>query len=190
MYNFRRCLRYGDSNNRVVRNRFYTPVLHCKIQRCNSRYLCNSRCFRRKDIKPKPSKVICTLLCVVNIGCLVATGLFEYNPSMTNFRERFSSQQSESDTFVYCDSAFGIMSYYYPKNTHLCTYKENWFEAFENVECINKNEIADKVDPNHKIWFVKMNSQKCQNALKVISSTKRLILSNVTSINLTYIYLF
>lgn len=96
---------------------------------------------------------------------------------MTNFRERFSSQQSESDTFVYCDSAFGIMSYYYPNNTHLCTYKENWFEAFENVECINKNEIADKVDPNHKIWFVKMNSQKCQNALKVISSIKRLILS-------------
>ena len=48
--------------------------------------------FGVKDIKPKPSKVICTLLCVVNIGCLVATGLFEYNPSMTNFRERFSSQ--------------------------------------------------------------------------------------------------
>ena len=146
--------------------------------------------FGVKDIKPKPSKVICTLLCVVNIGCLVATGLFEYNPSMTNFRERFSSQQSESDTFVYCDSAFGIMSYYYPNNTHLCTYKENWFEAFENVECINKNEIADKVDPNHKIWFVKNELTKCQNALKVISNIKRLILSNVTSINLTYIYLF
>ena len=108
----------------------------------------------------------CTLLCVVNIGCLVATGLFEYNPSMTNFRERFSSQQSESDTFVYCDSAFGIMSYYYPNNTHLCTYKENWFEAFENVECINKNEIADKVDPNHKIWFVKNELTKMPKCIK------------------------
>lgn len=103
---------------------------------------------------------------VVNIGCLVATGLFEYNPSMTNFRERFSSQQSESDTFVYCDSAFGIMSYYYPNNTHLCTYKENWFEAFENVECINKNEIADKVDPNHKIWFVKNELTKMPKCIK------------------------
>lgn len=122
--------------------------------------------FGVKDIKPKPSKVICTLLCVVNIGCLVATGLFEYNPSMTNFRERFSSQQSESDTFVYCDSAFGIMSYYYPNNTHLCTYKENWFEAFENVECINKNEIADKVDPNHKIWFVKNELTKMPKCIK------------------------
>ena len=58
------------------------------------------------------------------------------------------------------------MSYYYPNSTHLCTYKENWFEAFENVECINKNEIADKVDPNHKIWFVKNELTKMPKCIK------------------------
>ena len=60
------------------------------------------------------------------------------------------------------------------------------------LECINKNEIADKVDTNQlKFGLVKNELNKNdQNALKVISSIKRLILSNVTSINLTYIYLF
>ena len=71
VYNFRRCLRYGDSNNRVVRNRFYTPVLHCKIQRCNSRYLCNSRCFRRKRYKTKAeqSNMHPALRCKYRLSC-------------------------------------------------------------------------------------------------------------------------
>lgn len=56
--------------------------------------------FGVKDIKPKPSKVICTLLCVLNIGCLVATGLFEYNPSMTNF-VKDSVLNSQNQTLLF-----------------------------------------------------------------------------------------
>lgn len=111
--------------------------------------------FEVKTAKVKLKKVICILLCVLNIVCVVATGMFEYNSSMSDFFDRFDKISSSSDVFVYCDNSFGIISYYYPQNTHICTYKKAWFDAFDNIECIDKNELADEISPDDTVWFVK-----------------------------------
>lgn len=111
--------------------------------------------FGTKNIKVKFKKALCILLCVLNIICVIATGMFEYNSSMNKFFERFDKIISPSNTFIYCDSSFGIMSYYFPEYTHICTYSEPWFVAFDNIECINKNELSNKIPPNDTVWFVK-----------------------------------
>lgn len=111
--------------------------------------------FETKNTKVKLKRVICILLCVLNIVCVVVTGMFEYNSSMNNFFKRFDKISSSLDTFVYCDSAFGIMSYYFPENTHICTYKKAWFDAFDNIECVDKNELADVISSDNTVWFVK-----------------------------------
>ncbi len=111
--------------------------------------------FGTKNTKLKFKKSLCILLCVLNIICVVATGMFEYNSSMNKFFERFDKIISPSNTFIYCDSSFGIMSYYFPEYTHICTYSEPWFAAFDNVECVDKNEISDKIPLNDTVWFVK-----------------------------------
>lgn len=111
--------------------------------------------FGTQHIKEKVKNIICVLLCALNVACLIGTGIFEYNPSMNNFFNRFDEIASSTDTFLYCDSSFGILSYYYPENTHICTYSEPWFVAFDNIECINKNELSNKIPPNDTVWFVK-----------------------------------
>lgn len=111
--------------------------------------------FGTKNTKGKFKKALCILLCVINIICAIATGMFEYNSSMNKFFDRFDKIISPSNTFIYCDSSFGIMSYYFPEYTHICTYSEPWFVAFDNIECINKNELSNKIPPNDTVWFVK-----------------------------------
>lgn len=76
---------------------------------------------------------------------------------MKNFFNRFDKVTSSSDTFIYSDSAFGIMSYYYPKYTHICTYYESWFSAFDNVQYINKKKIKSKINSSDTVWFVKIH---------------------------------
>lgn len=107
------------------------------------------------DIKSSIKKVIISLICLLNIVCIVAVGTFEYNTSMKNFFHRFEKISSSTDAFVYCDSSFGIMSYYYPESTHICTYNESWFSAFNNVECINKKDLAVKIHSYDTVWFIK-----------------------------------
>ncbi len=111
--------------------------------------------FVTKNIKVKFKKTICILLSMLNIICVAATGMFEYNSSMTDFFSNFETINSSSDIFVYCDSAFGIMSYYFPENRHICTYSESWFAAFDNVECIDKDELPNEFHPDDTVWFVK-----------------------------------
>lgn len=119
--------------------------------------------FGTKIIRETPKKIICILLCAMNIISVATIGLFEYNSSMTDFFDRFKASYSQSDTFIYCDSAFGIMSYYYPENRHLCTYSEPWFAAFKNIECIDKDDIADEIYPNDTTWFIKNELTKMPN---------------------------
>ena len=37
----------------------------------------------------------------------------------------------------------------------ICTYYEPWFSAFDNVEYIDKNELADEIRSDYTVWFVK-----------------------------------
>ena len=103
----------------------------------------------------KFKKAVCIGLSALNVICVIATGIFEYNSSMNKFFDRFDKIAAPSNTFIYCDSSFGIMSYYFPDDTHICTYSKPWFAAFDNVECIDKNDLPDKISPNSTVWFVK-----------------------------------
>lgn len=122
--------------------------------------------FSTKNIKAISKKVICILLCVLNIACVFATGIFEYNTSMNDFFTRFNEIRTSTDTFLYCDSTFGILSYYYPESTHICTYNESWFAAFDNVECVDKNNLSNKIGFQDTIWFVKNKSTKTPQYIK------------------------
>ena len=116
--------------------------------------------------KEKVKNIICVLLCALNVACLIGTGIFEYNPSMNNFFNRFDEIASSTDTFLYCDSSFGILSYYYPENTHICTYYEPWFSAFDNVDCVNKKDIVNDIDFDNTVWFVKNELTKTPDYIK------------------------
>lgn len=107
----------------------------------------------------KIKQVFCILICVANIVSFIFVACFEYNPSFDNFKKKFQSVITVSDTFVYCDSSFGIMSYCYPENRHICSYYISWFDAFGNVEYIEKDKIADELMNEENIWFV-VNTQK------------------------------
>lgn len=122
--------------------------------------------FGTKNTKGKFKKALCISLCILNIVCVVTTGMFEYNSSMNKFFDRFDKIISPSNTFIYCDSSFGIMSYYYPKSTHICTYSEPWFAAFDNVECIDKNELVVEIRNYDTVWFVKNELTKTPEYIK------------------------
>lgn len=122
--------------------------------------------FGTQHIKEKVKNIICVLLCALNVACLIGTGIFEYNPSMNNFFNRFDEIASSTDTFLYCDSSFGILSYYYPENTHICTYYEPWFLAFDNVDCVNKKDIVNDIDFDNTVWFVKNELTKTPDYIK------------------------
>lgn len=101
----------------------------------------------------KLKRCFCLLLCVLNIACLTLTCAFEYDSSLVNFVERFDKQIQPTDTILYLDSSFGIVSYYFPENAHICTYRENWFDAFDNVSSISKNEVKQVI--NKPSWLIK-----------------------------------
>ena len=111
--------------------------------------------FGVNNTNEKSKKAVCIGLSALNVICVIATGIFEYNSSMNKFFDRFDKIAAPSNTFIYCDSSFGIMSYYFPDDTHICTYSKPWFAAFDNVECIDKNDLPDKISPNNTVWFVK-----------------------------------
>ena len=100
-------------------------------------------------------KSICIFLCALNIVCFISSLIIEYDPSLTNFVDRFDKKLHPSDTIVYLDSSFGIVSYYFPENTHICTYRENWFDAFDNVESIAKSKVVNSI--NEPAWLIKNN---------------------------------
>ena len=106
------------------------------------------------------------MLCVLNVACFAVTATFEYSASMSSFFARLDKRLGANDTFVYCDSSFGIMSYYYPEHEHICTYNEAWFAAFDNVECIEKDEVGEKVDFGDPVWLVKNAQTKLPDYIK------------------------
>ena len=109
---------------------------------------------------------ICIALCILNLTSYIATAMFEYNPSFDRFRERFQSQITTSDTFVYCDSSSGVMAYFYPEYKHFTTYSESWFAAFDNVTSVDKDNIVDAVDPDQTIWFIKTDQNVIPGYIK------------------------
>ncbi len=98
-------------------------------------------------------KSLCLLLCILNIFCFSLTCALEYNPSLISFVERFDEKIQPTDTILYLDSSFGIVSYYFPENAHICTYRENWFDAFDNVSSVSKNEVEKIIDKPS--WLIK-----------------------------------
>lgn len=104
--------------------------------------------------KEKVRQRICHYLFLLFILEYIAVAAFEYNPSLRNFRQEFDKIVSSEDNFLYNDSSFGIMSYYYPENRHICIYWQDWFSAFENVEYRLAKDIPSEVLKGQNIWFV------------------------------------
>lgn len=104
--------------------------------------------------KEKIRQRICHCLFLLFILEYIAVAAFEYNASLRNFRQEFDKIVSSEDIFLYNDSSFGIMSYYYPENRHICIYWQDWFSAFENVEYRLAKDIPSEVLKGQNIWFV------------------------------------
>lgn len=116
--------------------------------------------FSVKNMSVLFKRIVCVQICLLNISLFIYSIQFEYDDSMSKFLNRFQEKLSVSDTIVYCDSAFGMMSYYFPDSRHLCTYSEDWFSAFSNVECIEKDEITKEIKPDDTAWLIKNTSTK------------------------------
>ncbi|MCH5202488.1 MAG: glycosyltransferase family 39 protein [Oscillospiraceae bacterium] len=130
--------------------------------------------FAYKSMGEIVKKIVIILLCLMCAVNLSLTFIFEYDYSINNFRSSFHNELSKKDVFLYFDSSFGIMSYYYPDNKHICTYKENWFSAFENLEFIEKNQIQNLVSKKqNNIWIVKNSLTKTPDYIKNLFTLKK-----------------
>ena len=78
---------------------------------------------------------------------------FEYAGSLSGFRDEFSKEMESDDIFLYSDSSFGVMSYYYPENLHLCFCYESWFDAWQNVQFVDKDSFLVQNNAS-KLWYV------------------------------------
>lgn len=78
---------------------------------------------------------------------------FEYAGSLPGFRNEFSKEMESDDIFLYSDSSFGVMSYYYPENRHLCFCYESWFDAWQNVQFVDKDSFPGQNNAS-KLWYV------------------------------------
>ena len=59
------------------------------------------------------------------------------------------------------------MSYYYPDNEHLCTYREEWFSAFDNMKYAQPDKLHKVLsDKKGKIWMPKVAISKFPEAVK------------------------
>lgn len=103
-------------------------------------------------------KSVCICLCVLNLVCFMLTLALEYNSSLVDFVERFDDKLGSSDTIVYLDSSFGIVSYYFPENNHICTYRQNWFDAFDSVNSISKQDVSNNI--RESSWLIKNTNKK------------------------------
>lgn len=106
-------------------------------------------CFERKVMSKKIVVSIGFIIILQYIGIFC----FEYSPSISEFRNEFEKESEVDDIFVYSDSAFGMMSYYYPKNPHICFCYESWFEAWENVQFADKDSFIEEKNGS-KLWYV------------------------------------
>lgn len=93
-------------------------------------------------------------LFVLLIAGYTAGAVFEYNGSLKNFRQNFDRVLSQEDVFLYSDSSFGIMSYYYPENRHICTYWQPWFAAFDRVEYGKADDLYSLKRTAASVWYV------------------------------------
>lgn len=118
-----------------------------------------------QDLKTRCKTIIIALICMLNIICFIGTVKFEYNTSMSDCIIRLNQSVSKEDTFLYCDSSFGMMSYYYPQNEHICIYSQSWFEAFNNVKCIDKSQMSQRLSFDNKVWFIKNDLTKMPKCL-------------------------
>lgn len=123
--------------------------------------------FSFTALRRRGKTVVSILLCVFCALNFVFSAAFEYNPSVENFRASFKAELSEKDTFLYFDNSFGVMSYYFPGNEHLCTYREEWFSAFDNVEYVQPGKLSEALaDKQGKIWMPKVAVSKFPEAVK------------------------
>ncbi len=99
------------------------------------------------------SRVSGYLMIVLIAGYIVGAG-FEYNGSLRNFRQDFDQEVSREGVFLYNDSSFGIMSYYYPENRHICTYWQPWFAAFACVEYGTGDDLITLIQTDAPVWYV------------------------------------
>lgn len=117
--------------------------------------------FTFAELGKAVKRIVIICLCLMCAFNIVFAAIFEYNPSADNFRAEFEKELSDDDVFLYYDSSFGVMSYYFPENEHICTYREEWFSAFDNVTCIDKRDVNDVIsNSNGKVWLAKMELSK------------------------------
>ena len=98
-------------------------------------------------------KRIAILIGIAIIFQYILVFRFEYADSLSGFREEFAKEKTADDIFLYSDTSFGVMSYYYPDDRHLCFCYESWFEAWENVRFIDKDSVEEQKSGG-SLWYV------------------------------------
>ena len=123
--------------------------------------------FSYAELRPSAKKVLIAALCLLLAFNIAFAAFFEYNPSADDFQREFKKELSDDDCFIYFDSSFGVISFYFPENDHICTYREEWFSAFDNVTCIDSKAVDDVISIGRgRVWLAKNELSKIPENIK------------------------
>lgn len=106
-------------------------------------------CFEKQAAAKKVIVLIVSVIILQFIGSF----RFEYSASISEFRTEFDKENGSNNIFLYSDSSFGAMSYYYPENSHICFYYEPWFEVWQNVQFVGIKDFIEEKN-GFKKWYV------------------------------------
>lgn len=110
-------------------------------------------------------KSILVLIVSVIILQYIASFCFEYSTSISEFRTEFDKENGNNNIFLYSDSSFGAMAYYYPEDTHICFYYEPWFKVWQNVQFIDKEDFTKEINGINQ-WYVVNRKSKIPDWMK------------------------
>lgn len=118
-------------------------------------------CFEKKAVAKKVIVLLVSAIILQYIGIF----RFEYSTSISEFRTEFDKENGNDNIFLYSDSSFGVMSYYYPENTHMCFCYEPWFEVWQNVRFVDEKDFREEKN-GYKQWYVVNRKSKVPEWMK------------------------
>lgn len=132
-------------------------------------------------------KIALPILCLFSVLAFIFTARFEYNSSLQDFRTRMETRVNSCQTFLYKDSTFGVISYYFPECTHISTRYKPWFDAFPKVEYVSKKEAVARFNKGDKAWHIINAADKIPDYIEENFSYK---LVDEYKNDLNYFYLY
>lgn len=118
-------------------------------------------CFEKQAVAKKVIVLLVSTIILQYVGIF----RFEYSASISEFRTEFDKENGNDNIFLYSDSSFGVMSYYYPGNYHMCFCYEPWYKVWQNVRFVDEKDFREE-KTGYKQWYVVNRKSKVPDWMK------------------------